>query len=150
MLREAAIGLPWPRSVNIVQSMRTAAYLILVLLLVPGATLSGPIHVHAAPRQMEARGHHADHVHHGSDHGANSSAGRSAHGLAPDHEGDDAVTLIWASSEAMPKRLSPCLAAVVFLDEPPENPPARRDDRPGAEVRDPPLHSQPPGRAPPA
>jgi hypothetical protein len=147
-------ALPWPLSVNIVQPMRTAAYAILVLLLVPGATLSGPSHVHAAPQQVEARGLHDDHVHHGSDHGsdhgANSPDGSSPHEFAPDHEGDDAVTLIWASSEAMPKRLSPCLAAVAFLDELPENLPARSHGRPGFEPRDPPLNSQPPGRAPPA
>ena len=154
MLRETAISLPWPHSVNIVRSMRTAAYLILVLLLVPGATLSGPIHVHVAPQQVEARGLHDDHVHHGSDHGSdhgvNSPDGSSAGELASDHEGDDAVTLTWASSQAMPKRLSPCLTAVMFLDEPPENLPARSHGRLGSALRGPPLHSQPPGRAPPA
>jgi hypothetical protein len=146
----AGSPLPLPFIVNIVQPMRTAAYVILVLLLVPGATLSGPNHVHSAPQQVEAMGLHDDHVHHGSDHGANSSDGSSSHKIAPDHEGDDAVTLTGASSEAMPKRLSPCLTAAAFLDEPPENLPARSHGRPGFEPRDPPLNSQPPGRAPPA
>ena len=146
----AGSSLPLPFIVNIVQPMRTAAYVILVLLLVPGATLSGPNHVHSAPQQVEAMGLHDDHVHHSSDHGANSSDESSTHEIATDHDGDNAVTLAWASSQAMPKRLSPCLTAVVFLDKPPENLPAGSHGRPGPDLRDPPLHSQPPGRAPPA
>ena len=130
--------------------MRRASSFILAILLVLGSALSGQGHVHATPKDERSGGLHVDHLHLDSDHNSHDTDRASDPGLAADHSGDDAVTLSIASSEAMPKRALPCLAASAFAGELPKIPAYDAHDRLEESPRIPPLLTRPPGRAPPA
>ena len=136
--------------VLIVHQMRRATSVILGLLLILGSSLAGPGHVHAASKNEESGGLHVDHIHLESDHNQPPIHMAFPLEIAVDHPGDDAVTLIGAGSEAMPKRELPYFAESSFSCEAPEIPRTENHDRPGALPRDPPHHTGPPGRAPPA
>jgi hypothetical protein len=134
--------------------MRHLASAILGLLMVFGPAFSGPGHVHAAQEQDRANGLHVDHVHPGASHGEHHAGHHSDHvpavEVAADHAGDDAVTLNWSGTRAMPKRALPGLAASAIPIESPETPRAAIHHAPRIPLRAPPLDTRPPGRAPPA
>jgi hypothetical protein len=130
--------------------MRRIASVILGLVLIFGPTFSGPGHVHADPGHEKANGLHVDHIHVDSGHAGHHTDHLPAVEVATDHTGDDAVTLNWTGSRAMPKRALPALAASVLASEPPAMPRAAIHHTPRIPLRAPPFDRRPPGRAPPA
>jgi hypothetical protein len=132
--------------------MRHATAALLGLLLVLGSTSFGMGHVHVASADAESADLHVDHVHLDADHHTHHGEPTPEREPALDHDGNDAITLGWVAfaSQAMPKRVLPCLAAAPMFLTGPHVPETERVGRFDDPLADPPGHARPPGRAPPA